>query len=367
VDGSNPHVLPLPDHWASDTGTYNGLWTPGGKHFVFSSDKDSSSNLYEYIEPRWYEFWKKPYAEKLTTGQPEVIGMAPGRDGKGMYVVGRVAQGSLHYYDEREKRFLPYLGGLAATQMVVSPDGKWLAYTDYPRGYLWRCKVGGGEKLQLTDSLAQMPTWSPDSKWVAYSDWRELHRVSVDGGAPEKLTSEGFTEVLPTWSPDGKSIYFNDYPIPGHLRIRVLGLDTRKVTTMPGSDGYYAPSWSPDGQYLAAIQNPPKSAAVYSVNTKQWKQLKVFEHDWGFFVWARDSKSIFYIRGPSVVGVREQTGIGRLTVPDGKWELYAKFTGMNPYLQGAQDFLSVTPEGDVAAMSDTSVTQIYQMQWKNAE
>jgi len=252
-------------------------------------------------------------------------------------------------------------------QMVVSPDGKWLAYTDYPRGYLWRCKVEGGEKLQLTDSLAQMPTWSPDSKWIAYSDWRELHRVSVDGGAPEKLTSEGFTEVLPSWSPDGKSIYFNDYPIQGHLRIRVLDLDTRKVTTMPGSDGYYAPSWSPDGQYLAAIQNPPKSAALYSVNTKQWKQLKVFEHDWGFFVWARDSKSIFYIRGPSEVGVGEQTGIGRLTVPDGKWELYAKFTGMNPDLQGAQDFLSVTPEGDVAAMSDTSVTQIYQMQWKNAE
>jgi hypothetical protein len=93
----------------------------------------------------------------------------------------------------------------------------------------------------------------------------------------------------------------------------------------------------------------------------------VFEHDWGFFVWARDSQSIFYMRGPYEVGVGEQIGIGRLTVPDGKWELYAKFTGMNPYLQGAQDFLSVTPEGNVAAMSDTSVTQIYQMQWKNAE
>ena len=189
----------------------------------------------------------------------------------------------------------------------------------------------------------------------------------MDGGAPEKLTSEGFTEVLPSWSPDGKSIYFNDYPIQGHLRIRVLDLQTRHVTTMPGSKGYYAPSWSPDGQYLAAIQNPPKSAALYSVNTKQWKQLKVFEHDWGFFVWARDSKSIFYMRGPYEVGVGEQTGIGRLTVPDGKWELYAKFTGMNPYLQGAQDFLSGTPEGNVTAMSDTSVTQIYQMRWKSAD
>jgi len=111
----------------------------------------------------------------------------------------------------------------------------------------------------------------PDSRWIAYSDWNELYRVSVDGGTPEKLTSEGFQEVLPSWSPDGKAIYFNDYPIAGHFRIRILDLATGKVSTMPGSDGYYAPRWSPDGQYLAATQNPPKSLAVYSVKTRQWR------------------------------------------------------------------------------------------------
>ena len=367
VDGSNPHLLPLPRHWPEDTGTYSGIWTPGGKHFVFSSYKDGSNNLYEYFEPRWFEFWGKPYAVRLTAGQPEVIGMTPIRDGNGMFVVGRLAEGSLHFYDQKEKRFLPYLGGLPATQLVVSPDRKWMVYADYPRGYLWRCKTDGSEKLQLTNTFAQMPAWSPDSKWIAYTDWHELYRVSVDSGAPEKLTSEGFTEVLPSWSPDGKSIYFNDYPIAGHLRIRILNLETRKVSTMPGSDGYYAPSWSPDGQYLAGIQNPPKSLAIYSVKTNQWKRLKVFEHDWGFFVWAPDSKSLYLMRGPQEVATGEQTGIYRLTVPEGKWELFAKFTGLNAVEQPAQDFLSVTPEGNVAAMSDTSVTQIYQMKWKDAE
>jgi len=136
---------------------------------------------------------------------------------------------------------------------------------------------------------------------------------------------------------------------------------------MPGSDGYYAPLWSPDGQYLAGIQNPPKSLAIYSVKTKQWKQLKVFEHDWGFFVWAPDSKSLYLMRGPAEAANGEQTGIYRLTVPDGKWELFAQFTGFNASLNGAQDFVSITPQGNIAAMSDTSVTQIYQMKWKNAE
>jgi hypothetical protein len=64
------------------------------------------------------------------------IGTWPSRDGKGMFVVGRLAQGSVHFYDEKEKRFLPYLGGLPATQLVVSPDRKWMVYTDYPRGDL---------------------------------------------------------------------------------------------------------------------------------------------------------------------------------------------------------------------------------------
>jgi dipeptidyl aminopeptidase/acylaminoacyl peptidase len=173
--------------------------------------------------------------------------------------------------------------------------------------------------------------------------------------------------VLPSWSPDGKSIYFNDYPIQGHLRIRILDLETRKVSTMPGSDGYYAPLWSPDGQYLAGIQNPPKSLAIYSVKTKQWKQLKVFEHDWGFFVWAPDSKSLYLMRGPEEVATGEQMGIYRLTVPDGKWGLFTKFTGLNPFLYGVQDFVSITPEGNIAAPNDSSVTQIYQMKWKNAE
>ncbi|MGB7726639.1 MAG: hypothetical protein WBL50_01315, partial [Candidatus Acidiferrum sp.] len=147
----------------------------------------------------------------------------------------------------------------------------------------------------------------------------------------------------------------------------ILDLQTRKVSNMPGSDGYYAPSWSPDGQYLAGIHSPPKSLAIYSVKTKQWKQLKVFEHDWGFFVWAPDSKSLYLMRGPEEAATGEQTGIYRLTVPDGKWELFAKFAGVNVTLQGAQDFVSITPAGSIAVMSDISMTQIYQMRWKSTE
>jgi Tol biopolymer transport system component len=198
VDGSDPHLLPLPQHWPEDSGTYAGIWTPGGKHFVFSSFKDGSNNIYEYLKPRWYEFWNKPYAVRLTPGQPEVTGMAPSRDGNGMFVVGRLAQGSMHFYDEKEKRFLPYLGGLPATQLVVSPDRKWMVYTDYPRGYLWRCKIDGSEKLQLTETFAQMPTWSPDS--ISNNVGSVKHFLSRPLPALKRVFSFPFLSSLSSWS-----------------------------------------------------------------------------------------------------------------------------------------------------------------------
>jgi eukaryotic-like serine/threonine-protein kinase len=358
ADGSNPHTVA-----EGPGGRWDGQWTPDGKHFVFMGDQDGGSDIYEYIRPGWFEFWKKPWTRRLTPGQPGIVGYTPSRDGSGLFVVGRIPQGQMHAYDEKEKRFLPFMDGLPASDMMVSPDHQWIAYSDYPRQFLWRCRPDGSEKLQLTSSTAEMMTWSPDSKWIAYSDWNELYKVGVDGGTPEKLTSLGNVEVLPSWAPDGKSIYFNDYPVAGHMNIKMVDLTTKKVSVMPESEGYYAPKWSPDGQYLAAIQNPPKSQAVYSVKTKTWKQMKVFQRDWGFFVWSPDSKAIYVSRTPVVTGVKEQPGIYRLSVPEGKWELAVKFTGMNPPMDGAQGFVAITPDGKLAMMSDTSATQVYSVKW----
>ena len=83
----------------------------------------------------------------------------------------------MQVYDPRSKRFVPFLDGLAAADFVISPDRQWMAYRDYPQRHLWRSKLDGSEKLQLTDSLAWMPRWSPDSKWIVFSDYKEIYRV----------------------------------------------------------------------------------------------------------------------------------------------------------------------------------------------
>jgi predicted Ser/Thr protein kinase len=359
-DGSNPHQLVL--DWPKDADQQRGQWTRDGKHFIFVSSREGRNNVYELIRPRWFEFWKKARAAQLTSGQLDVLATTTSRDSDGLFMIGRIAQGAMQVYDPLLKHFVPFLDGLAAANFIVSPDKQWMVYRDYPRSHLWRSKLDGSEKLQLTDSFAWMPTWSPDSKWIAFSDSKEIYRISVDGGAPEKLTSEGKIELAPSWWPDGKSILFNDFPLPGRIRgIKIVDLATQKVSIMPGSERFYVPSWSPDGKYMVAVAQNPSRVVLYSAESKTWKDLKIFKALWPYWVWANDSKSLY-------MAVREaepggEPGIYQLTITDEQWELVAKFDGMPINRNGWEGFPSITADGRVAMMSDTSVVQIYWAKW----
>jgi Tol biopolymer transport system component len=360
ADGS--HVHPLPLDWPSDADQWNGQWTPDGRHFVFTSSRDGFSSAYELVSPPWFQFWKKASAVRLTPEQMNVVAMTPTRDSASLLVIGRVEQGSMHAYDSKEQRFIPFLNGLAASSFVISPDRQWMVYADYPRHLLWRSRLDGSERLPLTDIPAWMPEWSPDSKWVVFCNFKAIYRVSIDSGVPEQLTSEGELEVTPTWSPDRTSIDFSDVPSPGHFTgIKVLDLASRKVSIWPGSEGRYVPSWSPDGKYMVAIANPPKRVVLYSRETKAWRTLKLFGGDWGFWRWSGDSKAILMAKISAEPG--EQPGVYRLNVADGKWTLVALFNGLSVSSSPFENFLSITPDGRVAMMSDTSVVQIYSLRW----
>ena len=364
ADGSNPHRLAL--EWPEDADQTHGQWTRDGKHFVFVSSREGLNNLYELIQPAWFEFWKKATAVRLTAGQIDVLAATPSRDNDGLFIIGRIAQGAMQVYDPRSKRFVPFLDGLAAADFVISPDKQWMAYRDYPQRHLWRSRLDGSEKLQLTDSLAWMPRWSPDSKWIVFSDYKEIYRVSVDGGTPEKLTSEGKTEVAPTWWPDGKLIAFNDFPQPGQLPgIKVLDLATRNISIMPGSEGFYVPSWSPDGKYMVAIAENPSRMVLYSTASKTWKDLKIFKAPWPYWVWANDGKSVYFaIREAGLDG---EPGIYQLTIGTGEWNQVAKLNGVTVNLDGWEGFPSITADGQIAMMRDTSVVQIYSAKWTGSD
>jgi len=360
VDGGSPR--PLAADWPDDADQMNGQWTPDGKHFIFISHRDGFGNIYELVRPPRFEFWKRPAAVRLTAGQLDVLAATPSHDSTGLFIVGRIARGAMKVFDQAQRRFVPFLDDLPASLFVISPNKKWMVYADYPRHYLWRSRLDGSEKLQLTDFYSAMPQWSPDSKQIVFSNWRQLYLVSADGGTPEALIPQPLGEVAPTWSRDGKSIAFNDFPVPGHLPgVKVLDLATRKVSIMQGSEGYYVPSWSPDGKYLVAIAQNPSRMVLYSAQSGAWKDLRKFEAPWGYWVWSNDSKSIYIAMTDPEPGF--EPGFYRLSVPDGTWSEIATFNGFNISRDAPERFPSITLDGRVTMMSDTSAVQIYSAKW----
>lgn len=350
--------LQIPD-WPNDSDHSSGRWSADGSHFVFLSNRDGRSNLYELVSPRWYEFWKKPLPVRVTANQVNILSAVPGRDNNTVFMLGRMAQGEMLAYDSRAKRMLPYLNGFPALEFVISPDRQWMAYTEYPSGSLWKSRLDGSDRTQLSASYAVMQQWSPDGKSIVYSDWKKLYLVSAEGGAPQKLISTGEHEVAPSWSPDGKFIYFNyynfaDQPLEG---IQILDLADRQISLMPGSKGYYVPSWSPDGKYLVCIAQQPSRMMLYTAATKTWKELKRFDVPWGYWIWSNDSHAIY------TALIAGENGMYRLTVPDGRWEKVSDITGMEAH--ALDSFVSLTPDGQPAMLTRTGVAQVYSLKWKH--
>jgi eukaryotic-like serine/threonine-protein kinase len=368
ADGRNPHQLKF--DWPDTADQSDGQWTPDGKHFVFRSFRDRMSGVYELIQPRWFEFWKEPAAYPLVSSQLQLSSVTPSRDSSGLFLLGGVPQGAMQVYDSGEKKFVPYQGGINASVLLVSPDRRWIAYSDFPRHNLWRSRLDGSDKLQLSTVYCFLPRWAPDSKSIVFSDAEEIYHVSVDGGPTERLTSSGDLEVSPSFGPDGKSITFSDIPFPGHMDgLKVLDLDTKKISIMPGSEGLYVPGWSPDGQYLVATGNNPLRLMLYTAKTGRWTVLKKLDSSWLYWVWAPDSKSIYVPIPAAQIGAEPvpgaDNGIYRLTIADGKWERFAPFDGITPSTISTEGQPGIAPDGRLLLMSDTTVLQIYFARWNN--
>ena len=353
-DGKDPHPLDL--DWPIDGDEADGQWTPDGRHFVFSSGREGRGNVYELMKPRWFEFWRKPEAIRLTGNQLNITDAVPARDSKSLFVLGRVESGTMQVFDPRAGKLVPFLGGLPVLEFVVSPDRQWMAYTEYPSGHLWKSRLDGSDAVQLTKVPAYMEQWSPDGKWIAYSDWDKIYRVPADGGAPEKVMPEGDSEVMPTWSPDGRSIIFNRFDFRDEPDgLYVADVESGKAIPMPGGEKFYIPAWSPDGRYLLAMAREPLRMVIYSAATKQWRTLMQFDAPEGFYAWSPDSRFIYFTQ------TQTHAGMYRVSVPEGARQRVADIPDIGVI---NEEFVSVTADGQPAIMGHAGAAQVYSLQWK---
>jgi Tol biopolymer transport system component len=175
---------------------------------------------------------------------------------------------------ESLRQFAPYLSGLSAEGVNFSADGDWITYVTYPEGALWRSKVDGSQRLQLSfpPLRALAPRWSPDGKRIIFQGmlpgkpWKIL-LVSSEGGSPQQLMSEDCAEWGPTWAPDGASIVFEARVTLSDRAIRLLDLRTNQISLLSGAMMMFSPRWSPDGRYIAGMPFDSRKLMLFDVTT----------------------------------------------------------------------------------------------------
>jgi dipeptidyl aminopeptidase/acylaminoacyl peptidase len=115
-------------------------------------------------------------------------------DGKRIFAIGEQSRGELERFDAKSGQFVPYLAGVSASDVGFSRDGQWVAYVTYPEGVLWRSRIDGSDKLQLTRPpfYPGNPLWSADGKKILFEGESGKNEgayvvAAEGGGAPRRL------------------------------------------------------------------------------------------------------------------------------------------------------------------------------------
>ena len=367
ADGKNSHpVLP---GWNPGPSECCGSWTPDGKYFIFQSTHEGKTEIWALREKRGLFATGSPQPVQLTAGQMNSLAPVLSPNAKKLYVIGQQLRGELVHYDAKSGEFLPYLSGISAEFVDFSRDRKWVTYVSFPEHTLWRSRIDGSERLQLTlpPVQATVPRWSPDAKRIAFFDtapgkpWR-IYLISADGGTAQPLLEESRNQLDPNWSPDGKSLMFSYFPVlekaPAEkFGIYIIDLGTRNVRKVPGSDGLWAPRWSPDGSHVVARSLDPQSLMLFDFKKQTWSELATGAY-FGFANWSADGQYVYYLRRG------RQPAILRVRVADRNVEERANLKDVRQTGFRGGIWTGLTPDDSPLILRDIGTQEIYALDFE---
>ena len=365
VDGSNPHRLL--SGWNGAIAAANGNWTPDGSYFVFQATQNGRSDIWAIREKpdALHKVSHEPVP--LTSGPLSFYSPQPSADGKKIFVIGEQPRAELVRYDAKSGQFVPYLGGISAGEVSFSRDGQWVAYVSSPDGILWRSRVDGSEKMQLTSAplLAKGPRWSPDAKQIAFLDLApsknvHVYLVSAAGGVPRQLAATHYLLVRLDWSPDGSSILFDDAAGPFGMTQRAvysLDLKTSKVSTVADSSQIFWPALSPDGRYLVGASQDGQHLMLFDFAARNWSELA--SANIGFTQWSSDGKSVYFDTGSST-----DPAIYRVRLADHKLERVASLKDFRRVVTPWISWSGLTPDGSPLLMRDIGTQEVYALDFE---
>ena len=335
-----------------------GSWTADGRHFVFQSRYGGANNIWmlgpEGIKP-----------VQLTNGPLDYQAPITSRSGHRIFFIGTDTRSELLEYSRAEKSFLPFGETLrSANRVAFSRDGKWMAWISNEGSALWRSRVDGTERVQLTGPSMEvfMMQWSPDGRQLAFMArdpgqvWK-IYLIGADGGNLHPLLKEDRNEADPDWSPDGRQIVFGRVPaLMGETAesksLFLLDTATKQISSVPGSEQLFSPRWSPDGRYIVALSLDMMRIMLYDTANHTWKLL--LQQSAADPVWSADSKSLFFHSY-----LQESQTIYRVSVPGGKVEHVTDLQDLRFADAVDYQFAGITPRDTPLVNASMSTANIY--------
>ena len=244
-----------------------------------------------------------------------------------------------------------------ASGLVVSPDGKWFAFSSdvFPDCQSDDCNKQRLEALEKSKVKAKVFDHLPYRVWNQWKDGKRSHLLvmSSKGGAARDLTPGDYDtppiDLGGNWdyafSPDNKELAFerNTDPVVAVSTnndiyvVPVAGGPVRKITDNPANDSQ--PLYSPDGKYIAyrAMKRPGFEAdenqiVLYDRETGSRTNIsEAFDFSINEMVWSPDSKSIYCNADD-----KGNVTIFKLSIPDKKMTVLQE-NGFNTSLQLSPD------------------------------
>jgi eukaryotic-like serine/threonine-protein kinase len=355
VAADGTHLHQLFDGWHNPPNECCGKWTPDGKYFVFQS------NSQIWALPKSGGFLhSQPRPVPLTSSPMSLSNPLPSKDGKRLFVIGQTYRGELMRYDSKSGQFAPFLGGISAEYVAFSKDGQWVTYVSYRDGALWRSRVDGSERLQLTypPTYPVLPRWSPEGKKILFFEFAlsadkpgRIYEISPEGGSPRPLLPDDHSQQLdPNWSPDGTKIIFAGESNNPSSAIHILDVSSHEISNLPGSESLYSPRWSPDGRYISAFSADSKTLLLFDFQSQKWTDLATGSFSW--LNWSHDGQYVY------VLDYGGKDAVVRIRISDRKIEPVVdvkNFASTGRY----GSYLSLTPDDSPLLLRDTGTQDVY--------
>jgi hypothetical protein len=131
---------------------------------------------------------------------------------------------------------------------------------------------------------------------------------------------------------------------------------TRQISQLPGSTGIFAPRWSPDGRYIAAISSGNNKLMLFEAKASQWRQLDAGLDLFGYLAWSHDSAYLYFdtlLSGSS--------GYFRLRISDSKLEKLVDLKKVRQFRSqfGPGSWTGLAPGETLIVPRDISTQEIY--------